>query len=792
MISRVQVLSRWIRRKINRIEWVIHFFGLSRSEHPPSVPGLVIVQIDGLARNQFEKALERGRLPFLKSLMERRHYRLHSFYGGMPSSTPAVQGELFYGVKGIIPAFSYRDQREDRVMTLFEPEDATVIQKRLEEQGDEPLLKGGSSYANIFNGGAEEYHFCIPGFKFGQLYHNVTPLSFPILLVLSVTSLVRMLFLFVIELVLAVFDFFRGLTHGFSFRSELKFILTRVSICILLRELTRIGMQIDMHRGLPIIHCNFLGYDEQAHRRGPSSAFAHWVLEGIDATIRRLWNTAHQAHLREYEVWVFSDHGQIDTEPYAAQNGEPVQRAVARVFKSDKHDGESEKDVGVQTQRARLLKRRWIDKLIPSQHRHERDDRPIVRAVGPWGGIYPPEPLDPEEIETLAPVLVREAHIPMIFTPEGPNGARAWTEDGDWRLPEQAVEFFGEDHPFLEEVTTDLLAAIHHRDAAPFMICGWRRAGGPSNTFPMERGAHGGPGPVETHGFLLMPEDVTFDTGGKDYLRAEDLRQAALIRLGRRKPEDFRPAVRSTPRTLRLMTYNVHSCVGMDGKLAPQRIARVIDHYAPDVVALQELDVGRRRTQSVDQAHLIADYLNMEHHFHPAIHLEEERYGDAILSALPLRLHKAGILPPHRSKPGREPRGALWVEIELEGQTIQIVNTHLGLGRRERVEQIEAILGEDWLGHKRMQGPTIFCGDLNAMPKSKVCRRMRERLYDVQEVLENHRPRKTWFGHYPLARIDHVFISEHFEVISIDVPRTRQTLVASDHLPLIVELRLKD
>ena len=81
----------------------------------------------------------------------------------------------------------------------------------------------------------------------------------------------------------------------------------------------------------------------------------------------------------------------------------------------------------------------------------------------------------------------------------------------------------------------------------------------------------------------------------------------------------------------------------------------------------------------MDQAHLIARYLEMEFHFHPALHLEEERYGDAILTHLPQRLVKAGPLPGLAGKPLLEPRGALWVAIDLHGREIQIINTHLGL-----------------------------------------------------------------------------------------------------------------
>jgi endonuclease/exonuclease/phosphatase family metal-dependent hydrolase len=107
---------------------------------------------------------------------------------------------------------------------------------------------------------------------------------------------------------------------------------------------------------------------------------------------------------------------------------------------------------------------------------------------------------------------------------------------------------------------------------------------------------------------------------------------------------------------LRILTYNVHRCLGIDGKLLPARIAEVIASCEPDIVALQELDVGRVRTGGVDQAHAIAHELGMTFHFQPALRVMEERYGDAILTARPSRLVRAGALPGLAGVPYLEPR----------------------------------------------------------------------------------------------------------------------------------------
>jgi endonuclease/exonuclease/phosphatase family metal-dependent hydrolase len=311
-------------------------------------------------------------------------------------------------------------------------------------------------------------------------------------------------------------------------------------------------------------------------------------------------------------------------------------------------------------------------------------------------------------------------------------------------------------------------------------------------SFPQENGAHAGPGPEETHAFALLGSSVYLPSRTHGYLRPLDLRRAAFHAMGRAPLHvGKRPArPRAKPNTLRVMTYNVHSCVGMDGRVSPARVARLIAHYDPDIVALQEVDVRRARTGDVDQAHYIARELEMDFHFHPAFQVEEERYGDAVLSRHPVRLVRAECLPQLPDVLHREPRGALWVEIEAGGRMIQLVNTHLSLSPRERQAQIDALLGAEWLAHPECRDPLVLCGDLNAMPRSRAYRRLALRLRDAQTLMENHRPKQTWFSQYPLSRIDHVFVGENLEVVRIEVPRTELARKASDHLPLIVDLRI--
>lgn len=239
---------------------------------------------------------------------------------------------------------------------------------------------------------------------------------------------------------------------------------------------------------------------------------------------------------------------------------------------------------------------------------------------------------------------------------------------------------------------------------------------------------------------------------------------------------------------LRLMTYNVHRCVGVDKKLDIARVAEVIAACDPDVVALQELDVGRRRTGHADQAHELAKLLGMTRHFHPAMNVEEELYGDAILTDLPERLVRADALPFYRKVPGLEPRGALWVTVEKDGVEFQVLNTHLGLVPREQQKQVAALIS-DWMADERWRPPAILLGDMNATPYSQTYRMLAAVLRDAQ-ARRGISPTATFPSGFPFMRIDHVFLAGEMTVTKVESPYDQRARKASDHLPLVVEIEV--
>lgn len=238
-------------------------------------------------------------------------------------------------------------------------------------------------------------------------------------------------------------------------------------------------------------------------------------------------------------------------------------------------------------------------------------------------------------------------------------------------------------------------------------------------------------------------------------------------------------------RTIRILSYNVHSCVGTDRKLDPGRVADVIAALKPDIIGLQELDVRRRRSGSVDQAEVIANRLKMDFHFHPALSVEEELYGDALLTALPMQLIKRGGLQSYG-----EPRGAIWAEVEVAGAKVQVFNTHLGLLRRDRLRQVEELAGPEWITHASAIGkPAIVMGDFNSIPSSAAYRRLLEAVQDPKQQT-GHRPEPTFPSRFPLLRLDHIFTANGPRIVSAKAVKNAATRIASDHLPLLAEVAI--
>lgn len=798
MIARIEHWFRRWRRRLSRSEWAIRVLGLPVSSGTGDEPGVVLIQIDGLSRRQMERALSRGHLPFLRRLWQRENYELRTFYPGLPSSTPAVQAELHYGVRCAVPGFGFFDRAAHKVFTMYTPHCAREIQDQLERQG-EGLLQDGSSWSNIYSGGATatESHFCAARLGFHDVFGAaawVRLLTFP---VVHFPSLIKVVALLMVEFFIALWDLFRGVLDGESLVEEFKAVFKRVFVCIGLRELLTIGVKIDVARGLPVIHVNFLGYDEQAHRRGPASAYAHWSLAGIDRAIKNIFRAARRSGRRNYQIWIFSDHGQEATRPFDTILGKSLEAVVSEILTSTAPDlGTSPQPsprFGTKRPAGGRSNRRGVAEWFSAEVLALFAEQPFtVAAVGPVGHLYFKTPLAADRRREVALRLVREGKIPAVLM-RNESGATEWIDaHGSAPLPAQLPDTWPHPPGIQAELRRDLPQLCAQAYAGDLILLGWA-PGLPPLSFASERGSHAGLGPEETQGFVLLPTLVPLPNREADFVRPADLRAAVQSFLGRR-PKPVRLSARGRPslQRLRVMTYNVHSCLGMDGRISPQRIAEVIEHYHPDLVALQELDLGRLRSLRHDQPKMIAEALGMHVVFCPTVIEDGEQYGHGLLSHFPMEVIRTDRLQSGQQPSHVQPRGALWVKLGNNGVRINLMNTHFGLRQGERLAQAADLLGAEWIGGIDENQPVILCGDFNMFPRSAPYRALTQRLRDVQAKTTEFTPLNTFSTLRPMVRIDHIFVSRHFVSKNILVPRNHLTRVASDHLPLIADLEIQE
>jgi endonuclease/exonuclease/phosphatase family metal-dependent hydrolase len=257
---------------------------------------------------------------------------------------------------------------------------------------------------------------------------------------------------------------------------------------------------------------------------------------------------------------------------------------------------------------------------------------------------------------------------------------------------------------------------------------------------------------------------------------------------------------------LRVVTWNVHGCVGTDGRFAPARTADALIELAPDVAFLQEVGDNRGVHPPIDQAMTIAQAVGL----HCAIGITMPRepfgYGNCTLSRWPILESSTTDL----SYIGREPRACLRAVVGHESLRLTTLNVHLGLGASERRYQLgrilETLLADyaveaarhhrqlPWLWRWRrvdvdklaaLQEPLVLAGDFNDFPPGPVTRTLANRLADLGARLPS---RATWPSRRPLLRLDRVYASRAVGVARVEVARSPLLRVASDHLPLVADV----
>lgn len=228
-------------------------------------------------------------------------------------------------------------------------------------------------------------------------------------------------------------------------------------------------------------------------------------------------------------------------------------------------------------------------------------------------------------------------------------------------------------------------------------------------------------------------------------------------------------------RVLRFATYNVHSCIGVDGRYDPARTAGVIDELDADLVALQEftypLDIALETRTPV----VLESLTNYQCALGPTRETTRHRFGNVVLTRHPIvEVHRIDL-----SMERREPRGALAATIEIDGVRWHVLAAHLGLKLQERQFQVKQIL--QYLADVR-DTPLVVLGDFNDWLPGR----------SVVHALDDHLGRPPRVRSFPVSRpllaLDRIWVHPHAALRSVKLHRSRVARLASDHFPVVAEV----
>jgi endonuclease/exonuclease/phosphatase family metal-dependent hydrolase len=232
---------------------------------------------------------------------------------------------------------------------------------------------------------------------------------------------------------------------------------------------------------------------------------------------------------------------------------------------------------------------------------------------------------------------------------------------------------------------------------------------------------------------------------------------------------------------LRVLSYNIRNGLGTDRRVDLSRIAGIIAAFEPHIVALQEVDVGRLRSGTVDQPAELAARLGMRSHFGLCFESRGERYGIATLTSLPLVTTRRLSLPHEAHRRGSEPRCALITRLAWPSPAAELdmVNTHLSVVPDERPAQVAALVRE-------LPGrEVIIAGDFNCTPSSVPFRTLSG---GMRSATGGARTFPSWL---PIVPIDHILIRGPLHVVRGGRWTRGPVRRASDHLPVFAELEYR-
>jgi uncharacterized membrane protein YvlD (DUF360 family) len=381
------------------------------------VPGIVFLEIDGLALPVLQRAIRNGSAPTMGRWLHDGSHHLVEWETDLSSQTGASQAGILLGSNDDIPAFRWVEKETATLMVCSAPADCEEIERR-HRCGRGLLTNGGASRGNLLSGEAdhviltasrsEAERHANPGYR--AFYAN----GFNVL---------RSLVLFFWEVVLEISAALRASRRGVRPRGHRGgyYPLLRAALCVVVRDLIVFGVLTDMMKGRPAIYATFSSYDEVAHHSGLERSDTMEALRKLDEQFARI-ERARRYAARPYEIVVLSDHGQTQGATFKQRHGygldELVQRSVEHAEVADVASGdENQATVGRAVDEASGHKR----KEKPSKKDVSGQDV-VVLGSGNLGLIYLLDErrrMTLEEIDArhprLVPALREHPHVGWLL-----------------------------------------------------------------------------------------------------------------------------------------------------------------------------------------------------------------------------------------------------------------------------------------------------------------------------------------------------------------------------------------
>jgi uncharacterized membrane protein YvlD (DUF360 family) len=471
------------------------------------VPGIVFLEIDGLALPVLRRAMQSGSAPNLARWVAKDGYRLTEWETDLSSQTGASQAGILLGSNDDIPAFRWVEKERGAMMACSAPADCAEIERR-HSTGMGLLSRGGASRGNLLSGDAETVILTVsrteeekranPGYRaFLANGFNVT----------------RALVLFIWEVVLEWTAAARATRRDVRPRGHRGGIypLLRGFMCVIVRDLVVFGVLTDMMRGRPAVYATFASYDEVAHHSGLERADTLEALRKLDQQFERIARARRYAP-RPYEIVVLSDHGQTQGATFKQRHGYGLDELVARSLTTASVLGSAGGDE--QSAMASQAMTEATGRKAKGKRSADVSERDVVvLGSGNLGLVYlmdSEQRLTLEEIEArhpaLIPALREHPHIGWLLVRSQEHGALVLGRHGSHRLADGQIT--GEDPlaPFSPNAGLHLLRTDGFTHCADIMVGSFYDPElDEACAFEELISFHGGLGGPQTRAFLLHP-----------------------------------------------------------------------------------------------------------------------------------------------------------------------------------------------------------------------------------------------------------------------------------------------